>query len=208
MAKLLVLMLGITLAGCAAKPSVSEYQCMAGDWQTIGMRDGAQGRATTALLSHQEACGAYGVVPDRVAYNRGWQQGIAQFCTVDNGFELGQRGARRNSICVDPSFQQAFREGKELYHARREVAEFEQQIIELEARIPQIKQEIIGATTAQLQPMLTAQERVMLVAKVQALIEERDALHDTLPYLEQNLVVSQARLDELLYSMNLVSQRN
>ena len=54
----------LVLSGCAAKPSVSEYQCMAGDWQSIGYRDGSQGLARSQVLKHAEACGEYGVVPD------------------------------------------------------------------------------------------------------------------------------------------------
>ena len=59
-----VVALLFALAGCSSN-SVSESQCIAGDWQTIGYRDGANGNRSTQLLAHQDACVKHGVIPDR-----------------------------------------------------------------------------------------------------------------------------------------------
>ena len=44
----------LTVAGCSGNPSVTESQCIAGDWQTVGYRDGVNGLRSTQLLQHQE----------------------------------------------------------------------------------------------------------------------------------------------------------
>lgn len=193
-----MLVSGVMLtAGCASKPSITEFQCRAGDWQTVGVRDGAGGMPSTQLLQHQEACGAYGIVPDRQTYLAGWQQGVAQYCTTDNGFMIGQRGGRQSSVCSDDEFLDAYAAGRELYLARQDVRRLENQLSYNENRIVDIKQEIIGASTAHLAPDLTARERIALVAKVEALVEERAELKRSLPVLLDELESSRQHLTRL-----------
>ena len=78
------------LAGCA---TLSESQCAANDWQTVGYSDGVSGQDSSRLLKHQNACMKHGVTPDRMAYLVGWEEGVVRYCTPDNGFQQGQRGS-------------------------------------------------------------------------------------------------------------------
>ena len=197
-----ILVIGILImAGCAGKPTVSENQCRAGDWQTIGMRDGSNGLPSTQLLQHQEACGEYGIVPNRDVYLAGWHQGVGSYCTADNGFVVGQSGRGHNSVCSDDGFLDAYADGRELYLARQEVRRLENQLIGAENRIKNIKQEIVGATTAQLAPDLLPEERIALVARVEALMEERSELKRSIPVLEDELEISRQRLESLHQSL-------
>ena len=191
-----LLLLGL-LTGCAAKPTVSEYQCRAGDWQTIGFKDGASGLQSTRLLHHQEACGAYSIVPERQDYLAGWREGLGTYCTADNGFYMGQQGHRLNSVCRaehrEP-YASAYADGRRLFTARRGLQQAVQALANAEQRLEQIKQEFIGATTAQLMPDLTVEERVHLLAKVESLTEERAALKGDLPRLEQAVYDAESQL--------------
>ena len=194
----------LILGGCAAKPSVSEYQCQAGDWQTIGYRDGAAGVASTRLLAHQEACGAYGIVPERSQYMLGWEDGLATYCTADNGFLLGQRGAAVNTLCsgeLREPFATAHADGLALHQAQQRVNSLHRQINSSEARLPEIKQEMLGATTAQLAPDLTAEERIALVAKLDSLAQEKADILSALPGLRLELRQAEYELDELQQSI-------
>ena len=64
-------------------------------------------------------------------------------------------------------------------------------------RIEQIKQEIIGVTTAQLAPDLTAEERLRLLAKLDDLADERAMLKAELPRTEQALLDAEDHLASL-----------
>ena len=188
--------------GCAAKPSVSENQCRAGDWQTIGYRDGANGVDASRLLKHQEACGEFGIVPERNLYLSGWEEGLLAYCTADNGFQQGLHGRGFNSLCRDElrePYASAHADGRQLYIARRDVNQLRQTVRDQHNRIEQIKQEIIGVTTAQLAPDLTAEERLRLLAKLDDLADERAMLKAELPRTEQALMDAEdhlARLDQ------------
>ena len=63
-----------------------------------------------------------------------------------------------------------------------------------------IKDEMVGATTAQLVPDLSAEERVRLLAKLEALAEERTTIKNEIPQLEMSLADAEhhlAMLDQM-----------
>ncbi len=190
----------VLLAGCAAKPTVSEYQCRAGDWQTIGFKDGAAGFASTQLLKHQEACGPFAIVPSRDEYLSGWQQGLTTYCTADNGFLMGRSGVGLNAVCNDElrePYASAYSDGRQLYVARRDVQQLSQKLNQQQNRLEAIKQELVGATTSQLVPDLTVEERIQLVAKAESLVEERAAILGDIPRTQAALEQAQNYLDQL-----------
>lgn len=203
MHRLILLAAALILVGCASKPSVSENQCKAGDWQSIGFRDGAGGFASTRILNHQEACGEFGIVPDRGGYLAGWQDGLMTYCTADNGFQLGLRGRALNTVCsqdLREPFASAHADGRKLYIARVEVNRLSNLLANHDSRLVTIKEEMVGATTAQLAPDLTAEERVRLLAKLEALATERATIKNEIPQIEMSLADAEhhlAMLDQM-----------
>lgn len=85
------------LAGCA---SLSEDACLEGDWQGIGMRDGAAGHvAESRFGAHLRACNRVGVVPDRQAWQLGYARGLQSYCTPSSGLSEGQAGRPYRNVC-------------------------------------------------------------------------------------------------------------
>lgn len=195
-----VFLIGLTFAGCAGKPSMSENQCAVGDWQTVGYRDGVNGKRSTALLTHQDACMEHGVAPNRDAYMLGWAEGARDYCQPNNGFYIGERGWSHNNICAPElraGFLTAYRNGLDLYQARLAVSNLEWQIDQATSRLEAIKSEIISAGAAQLNGALSLEERVQLGARVQRLLDEQARLKKELPGLEAELAVKARELDKL-----------
>lgn len=85
------------LAACA---SLSEDECLAGDWRGIGFADGAQGRAPDHVERHQKACAKVGVAPDVQAWLAGRQAGLARYCTPAKAYDLGRSGRTIASWCT------------------------------------------------------------------------------------------------------------
>jgi len=198
----------LVFAGCSSKPSVTENQCRAGDWQTIGYRDGAVGNQSTRLLAHQEACGNFSIVPERSRYLTGYREGLLTYCTAENGFDLGQRGVSLNPACngdLMQPFATAHADGWQLYQARRAVNSLHQQLVRLDKRLDQIDRELVGVTTAQLQPDLTVEERVQLLASLESLADEKGALKARRPTLELDLAQAEADLESVSRDLSLAS---
>lgn len=195
----LLLLLSTGLA-CARNGSVSESQCAAGDWETIGYRDGALGYRSSRLLAHQDACVPHGVTPDRAAYQAGWQQGIAEFCQPDNGFELGRSGEGHANVCPASqreAFVAAYERGRSLFAAEARVREVENAIAQKTHRLHTIDEEMVATASAQLDPMLLPAHRIQLAARVKTLYDEKLRLAAEIPALEEELRIRTRDLEAL-----------
>ena len=195
-----LLLLMILTAGCASNGSVSENQCIAADWETLGYRDGVVGYRSSRLLKHQDACVEHGIIPDRNLYMAGWEQGAREFCEPNRGFELGERGDGHNNICpadMRDLFLAAYREGRGLYLARVAVNNLERTIAQKEGRLEHVKAEIVASATEQLNPILTTAERIELLAYTNRLRDEQSALEHEIPGLYAELDGKRAELNVL-----------
>lgn len=94
--KLLPLAPVLFLMSCA---SLNEDACRTGDWEGIGFRDGTNGRLTSYISEHREACGEYGIAPNSAAWLRGRIEGLKQYCTPDNAYWVGRRGSELAPVC-------------------------------------------------------------------------------------------------------------
>jgi len=78
-----------SLGGCA---SLSRSECLAANWEDVGIRDGANGRPEEYLIQHSKACAKVNVVPDRGAWLHGREQGLDRFCVPYRAYQLGEYG--------------------------------------------------------------------------------------------------------------------
>ena len=196
------------LAGCGGGATVSQSQCVAGDWQTLGYSDGVRGYRSSRLLAHQDACVKHGVIPDRHGYKLGWEEGAREYCEPYNAFSIGEHGKGHNNVCptdLRAEFLTAYQEGRTLYRARVEVTNLERAITQKTARLEYVKAEIVSTAAAQLNPALTTTERVELLARTQRLNTERNRIIAEIPVLEGELTIKAQQLDALSRSLAAVT---
>lgn len=87
----------LSLVSCA---TLDQNECAVTDWQQLGFADGGNGRAQTHVARHQEACSKFGISVDVAAWQTGWTQGIAGYCTFENGERIGSSGGFASpSVC-------------------------------------------------------------------------------------------------------------
>jgi hypothetical protein len=129
--EMVVCPLFLVLAGCA---SLSEKQCRSGDWAGIGRADGEKGLAADELERHQKACVEHGVKPDAQDYRAGYAQGLQTYCMPGHGYVAARRGEGYREVCPAPAtkFLEAFRRGREVSLAIRDVAELRRSLQEVE----------------------------------------------------------------------------
>ncbi|MFI0460023.1 MAG: DUF2799 domain-containing protein [Candidatus Thiodiazotropha endolucinida] len=66
-------------------------ECRVADWYVIGYEDGAKGHSLSYLGNHRKACANHGIAPDSELYEQGRLAGQNEYCTPQNGFELGKQ---------------------------------------------------------------------------------------------------------------------
>ncbi|WP_050567389.1 DUF2799 domain-containing protein [Vibrio sagamiensis] len=91
---LVTILLG-SLSGCA---SISQEECLLGDWYQLGLADGQGGKKNYAA-DYKKDCSEYKVKMDVKAYNQGRDEGLKAFCTYENGVSFGQLNKTYNYVC-------------------------------------------------------------------------------------------------------------
>ena len=91
-----VLLTLLALSGCA---TMNEQECLEGDWHSSGFKDASKGRTDSRLISHTKACAKHGVAANKSLYIAGYQSGLEQYCTAENGTVQGNRNKDYRGIC-------------------------------------------------------------------------------------------------------------
>lgn len=86
----------LLVGGCA---SLSKNECINADWRLIGYEDGVSAQPADRIGNHRKACAKHDVVPDKNAYDFGYEEGIYDYCSESRGYADGNRGNRVNGFC-------------------------------------------------------------------------------------------------------------
>jgi hypothetical protein len=153
----------LLLAGCA---TLSEEECLTGDWTGIGQRDGAAGQVADAQFArHVKACEKAGITPQRAAWQQGYAQGLQSYCTPAKGLDEGLAGRSYRNVCPagsEAAFLRGYRVGEADYDAREEVRRVEGEISRLEARNAQLRATLATQGDPVLRQELRANESELL----------------------------------------------
>ena len=120
-----LVLIAAALAGCE---TMSKKQCLSADWFQVGYQAGRDGRERAHIEDIAESCAKVNVTPDRRRYFDGWEQGLREYCTPENGFYLGRNGTRVRSVCPPATagrFEDAYRRGYRIFEARQYVDQLE-----------------------------------------------------------------------------------
>jgi len=130
------------VAGCA---TLSQEECLRGDWYFIGRWDADRGYSDNRLGEHRKACEDYRVSVDAAAYEKGYQAGLQVFCTPARGYEYGRNGQNYQNTCppaLEPAFLNQYRWGYELYSIEAEKAKKKTELSNIESQISSVKNEL------------------------------------------------------------------
>jgi hypothetical protein len=150
-----------SLGGCA---SLSKSECLAANWEDIGVRDGANGRPEEYLIQHSKACAKVAVVPDRGAWLHGREQGLDRFCVPYRMYQIGANGGGLDAaICRN-------------YDQERLVNAYEQglEVHRLASQLDSIDGEIAGINDRLDDEDLEKKERLALVYRLGQLAYQRN----------------------------------
>ena len=191
----------LALGGCA---TLSESQCVASDWQTVGHRDGMNGVHHSQLLKHQNACVKHGITPDRDAYLAGWEAGVVQYCQPENGFAAGERGAAYAGVCPEHlanRFYAAYQDGRQLHLAHAEIDNLERAIQQKQRQLEHVKKDLSATEALLIEGEFTSLERRELLDETKALAQEQGRLDTEIQALKIDVAVKTERLQNLRHQL-------
>jgi len=135
----LLLIATAVLSACA---TMNQNECLYADWQETGYNDGIAGETRDHLSRRAEDCARHDVTPDREAYLEGYEHGIEDFCTTENGYEKGRRGYNYRGICpshMEGLFLLGYQEGRVVYELEQNLAQYENAIAERARQLDNIR---------------------------------------------------------------------
>lgn len=159
------LALVVALGSCA---SLSEEECLAGDWRQIGVNDGAEGRGTDHIEAHRRACAPVGVSPDAEAWLAGREAGLRLYCRPAKAYEVARRGGEIRAGCTSAELTRMM----PAYDWGENYWRLELQIDDVESDISAIDSDIVAL------PPDAGARRSMLLSR-RALLSSRLSLYRT-----------------------------
>lgn len=176
--------LGAGLAGCASAPLNAE-QCAAIDWYQLGLADGRQGQALTALNDEITQCRPFDISPDMTAYNRGRDEGLQSYCRPPVLLEATVQSVGDPFVCEPFTSDQteAFELGRDTREAVVRWQSVQQQYQQIADSLEQVNAEGTRLTQ-QYQQTSDEELRQQIAARLNYLAGQRDALQDQLSQAE------------------------
>ena len=155
--------------------SISESECMAGNWADIGYRDGLNGKQRTKITDYVKECAEYGASVDRQTYIESYEVGLSYYCTYEQGFERGKKGYGYNAVCTGPlaaDFRAGYDEGYIEYELRRTYSKYQADIEQTEAELQDVKDRIADPEIDEDEKKRLQKKRKRLSRKLKNLIWE------------------------------------
>jgi hypothetical protein len=192
------------LSGCS---TMSAKECVAADWRTVGYEDGVTGYSGNRIGDYRKSCAKHGVAPDLAEYQRGREQGLAEFCKPVNGFRVGARGRGYDGVCpaeLDAPFMEAYESGRQLYSLRSRVNNTANQIESMRAESDRLESGMVSAAAQAMDSSLTKEQRAQLVIDTKHMAERKGEIKAQLPQLESDLQFYQRELDDYRSTLRYV----
>lgn len=111
------ILLNASLAIClvACKSNVKEeVTCTGIDWYELGMTTATQGKSVRTFNRYRDNCGDNLDKNAMHLYLDGYSKGIIQYCTFENGYQLGNTSLENPNICpteLSEQFDKGFQKG-------------------------------------------------------------------------------------------------
>ena len=156
--------------------TLSREDCMQGAWFELGLRDGRKGKTFTHLGQHQKACLEYGIRLDKNQYNAGREQGLQDYCLLDNAIEMGLQGRRYQSVCpieIHATFLRYNQAAYEVYRCQEDLENLDDELFDKENSL--------------LSNKLTDDARSTIRVDIRDLDRERQKIRDDLYSRERRL---------------------
>jgi hypothetical protein len=189
------------LPGCA---SMNKAECMTVDWQTIGYEDGAAGRSGDRIAQHRKACAKHGVAPDLAAYQNGREQGLREYCQPHNGYRIGESGSDYPGFCpadLAQNFEDAYRDGYELYGLRARVDQARSDVNSMRAELMRVQDEMVAASAVVIDPQADRPTKAQALLDVKRLAERQGVLKSQIAQRERDRINFQRDLDAYMASV-------
>ena len=185
------------LGGCA---TMSESECLNADWRLIGFEDGLNGYSMSRIGDHRSACAEYSIVPSQALYQKGFDEGLRQFCNPTNAYDYGKSGRTYNHQCpadLHNEFLKYYNQGQEYYAIEKSIRDNGFRITDAKKKIEKLEKKILDKEARIISDDSSAEERLRLVGDIKRHKEEIGHLRTAKTAYERKRAVKEEELSRL-----------
>lgn len=103
------------ISGCSMLNRWNAKNCAQTNWGQYGYSEGSSGKQNNANV-YSNACSKKGISIDISGYNKGYRDGLAQYCSYDAGKSAGSANRPTTRMCVSfDSYMKGYDKGMILY---------------------------------------------------------------------------------------------
>lgn len=168
----IILFFGLVALFFTACSHPSSRSCQELDWYELGRQDGAKGHKNNNRREIATVCPDSDHSLSEALYHNGFDAGASQYCSPENGFELGRSGRTYADICP-PLLQDEFLQS---YQRGRRFTEVENQKNQIESRLQTLNSRLQDKTIEIVRRGLLNGEKLELEKKKKSLESEIQAL--------------------------------
>ncbi|MBX2847562.1 MAG: DUF2799 domain-containing protein [Acidiferrobacterales bacterium] len=178
-----LLSISFLITGCS---TMEKTECIASDWQQVGLDDGTRGVAANKAGSYLENCSGSEVAVDMNAYNQGHEKGVALFCQTENGFDLGKKGYEFSVQCPT-EFNSEYKIGYQYYIVNSNIAKVENALLTSENNLIKLESNITNAEIQLSSDDLSISEQTALRQNIDSMTSQIDGYEQARVRLEPAL---------------------
>ncbi len=175
----------LLLCGCA---TMNRSECLTADWRMIGLEDGTIGRELSYIGNHRKACADHNISPDLVQYQKGYSQGLQQYCTYTKGYQLGKQGSSYRSVCspeLEEDFLVGYQHGRDIYTVTQEINRTNSSIKSTLELLEELDDEILHKEALLISKETPVTERILLLVEIKDIHDEISGLEVEIALLEE-----------------------
>lgn len=142
----MILVSGFALSLIAGCSGISKRDCNQTNWKEQGVNDGKNGLAAENILKTEKMCAGKGTDFPITEYKEGWMEGIAVYCSAENGFNSAKEGKTLNvnncPIEFRPVVEQNIKLGKEFAGVESKIKDLKKQRESMKDESQDVKEKI------------------------------------------------------------------
>ena len=184
--------------GCAN--TMKQEECTKADWYTLGFEDGRKGAPLSTYSEYQKQCQRYAVTPDLEAYTTGRQEGLAIYCTPENGLRVGQEGETYHGVCpreLESAFKKRYEFGRRFYQLNTQISARLSEARNTDSELYALRQEAQKSKAQLMRSDLSDAQRHDLSNRLERYASRAGQLEERLRYLNAEVIRLQMHLQQL-----------
>lgn len=94
--------------------SLDEKECKSQNWFKLGVSDAIDGVIKPKTADYRSECAEHGIQIKSLEYLKGFETGLKEYCTSNNGLRDGENGEDRHHLCeeVNPGYAHSYKSGR------------------------------------------------------------------------------------------------